>query len=245
MIEIVPLRGIGEVDTGDDLAALLRHALQGAGIVLRPGDVVVTTSKIVSKSEGRFACLNETVPSQNAVRLAELTLKDPRFVELVLAEAQAVVRATPNILITRHRLGFVMANSGIDASNLGPRASGKVLLLPHDPDASARRLSVALAAPVIVSDSFGRPWRMGVTNVAIGVAGLPALVDLRGERDRDGRVLEVTQVALADMIAAAAGLASGEAAEGVPAVLVRGFDAPEGEGAARDLIRPLGQDLFQ
>lgn len=248
MIEIHPLSGMPEVAPGDDLPALLRAALARAGLEPRAGDILAVTQKIVSKAENRFARLDQVRPGAEAIELAERVRKDPRLVELVLRESVGVVRAAPNVLITRHRLGLVMANAGIDASNIG-RGDGRVLLLPEDPDASARAIAAGLArdgaAPaVIITDSFGRPWRMGVVSVAIGAAGLLALHDRRGEIDRDGRALQVTQVALADMIASAAGLATGEGAEGVSAVLVRGFAVPPGEAPARALVRPAAEDLF-
>ncbi len=252
MIAIHPLTDIGEVRPGDDLAGILHHALEAAMLLpLHAGDVLVVTQKIVSKAEDRFVDLASVAPGTEAVRLAAITRKDPRLVELVLAEATAVLRAVPNVLITRHRLGYVMANSGIDRSNLGPGGSERALLLPIDPDASAWRLRDGLAplcgaAPaIVISDSFGRPWRHGVVGVAIGASGMPSLVDRRGEPDRDGRRLEVTQVALADMIATASMLATGEGAEGVPAVLVRGVVWPPGASPAAALVRPLAEDLFQ
>lgn len=251
MIEIIALREIGEVGAGADLAALLAAALRAVDAVPRRGDVLVVTQKIVSKAEGRTVRLSDVMPSPEAIALAETTRKDPRLVELVLRESSDVVRAVPNVLIVRTRAGLVMANAGIDRSNLGPDRDDHALLLPVDGDASAMALRTALSTqfaevpPVVISDSFGRPWRYGVTNVAIGVAGMPALVDRRGEQDRDGRLLEVTQVALGDMIATAAGLATGEGAEGVPAVLVRGltWDAPD--NCASALVRPPHEDLFR
>lgn len=241
MIQIVPLTGIGEIARGDALAPILARALpEDAG----DGAVLVVTQKIVSKAEGRFVALAGVTPSAEAERLAAIVDKDPRFVECVLAESSAVVRAAPHILITRHRLGFVMANAGIDRSNIGAGDAERVLLLPVDPDASARALVEALGMPVVISDSFGRPWREGVVGVAIGAAGLPALVDRRGQTDRDGRVLEVTQIALADLVASAAALAAGEGDEGIPAVLVRGLRF-EGENPASALVRPVEMDLFR
>lgn len=248
MIEIKPLTGIGEVHPGDDLPALLIGALHDHA----PGDgsVLVVTQKVVSKAEARFVSLAEVVPSAEAERLSALTRKDPRLVELVLQESSAVLRAVPHVLITRHRLGLVMANAGIDRSNIGERESDRVLLLPADPDASARRIAARLRQhfgrqiPVVISDSFGRPWRIGVVNVAIGAAGLSSVVDRRGQLDRDGRPLEVTQIAIADMIASAAGLAAGEGAEGIPAVLVSGLTLDEADLPARALVRPVEQDLF-
>lgn len=248
VIAIRALTGIGEIRPGDDLPALLASALRSDP----PGEraVLVVTQKVVSKAEARFVSLGEVVPSAEAQRLGELTRKDPRIVELVLRESTTVVRAVRDVLITRHRLGLVMANAGIDCSNLGERSSERVLLLPVDPDASALRISERLrtefghAVAVVISDSFGRPWRNGVVNVAIGAAGLPSLLDCRGRLDRDGRPLEVTQVAIADMIASAAGLATGEGAEGIPAALVSGLALESADLPARALIRPVESDLF-
>lgn len=245
MIEIHPITGIGEVRPGDDLAALLLAALNHNGITPRAGDILVVTQKIVSKAQGRFVSLADVVPGDEAMRLAELTRKEPRLVELVLREADGVVRAAPHVLITRHRLGHVMANSGIDRSNIGNGEDDRALLLPVDPDGTAAQLCAQLGLAVVISDSFGRPWRMGVVAVAIGAAGLPALIDRRGEIDRDGRILEVTQVALADMIATAANLVTGEGAEGIPAALVRGCPLSEGNRPAKDLVRPAAEDLFR
>lgn len=249
--EIRPLVGIGEVSPGEDLVALVVRAFASADIRIASDDILVVTSKILSKAEGRIAWLDAVSPGEQARRLAEVTRKDARLVELVLSESIAVVRAAPNVLITRHRLGLVMANAGIDQSNLGPGEPNRVLLLPTDPDASAAHLRRGLAAAcgnapaVVISDSFGRPWRNGVVNVAIGCSGLPALVDRRGERDRDGRVMQVTEIALADMIATAAGLVCGEGAEGVPAALIRNYPLPPGDAPATTLIRSAEQDLFR
>jgi coenzyme F420-0:L-glutamate ligase / coenzyme F420-1:gamma-L-glutamate ligase len=249
MIEIHPLGMIGEVQPGSDLVAILSEALLAAGLSINGGDALVVTQKIVSKAEGRYVTLDSVKPSEEALRLAKITGKDARLVELVLTESTAVVRAAPNVLITRHRCGYVMANAGIDRSNTG--SGGAVLLLPKNPDASAERLrqglGVRFGSPpaVVISDSFGRPWRYGVVNVALGASGLPALVDKRGQPDRDGRPLEVTQIALADMIASAAGLAMGEGAEGIPAALIRGAMWPAGSLPASALLRPLSEDLFQ
>lgn len=246
MIAIHPLAGIGEVQPGDDLVALLAAALATTPILpLRADDVLAVTQKIVSKAEGRFVDLAAIVPGAEAERLAAVTRKDARLVELSLREASAVLRSVPNVLITRHRLGHVMANSGIDRSNIGPGGEERALLLPEDPDGTAARLAAAFGCAVVITDSFGRPWRYGVTGVAIGASGLPSLLDRRGERDRDGRRLEVTQIALADMIATAAALAMGEGAESVPAVLIRGLVFPAGSSPAASLVRPLAEDLFQ
>ncbi len=245
------LPGVPEIEPGCDLAGVLLDAAALAGIDFADRDVLVVAQKVVSKAEGRYLDLLGLQPGTEAVGLAARTGKDPRFVEAVLRESRGVVRAARHVLITRHRLGFVMANAGIDRSNL-PRGDGdRVLLLPLDPDASARALRAAIAGRrgvdvgVVVSDSFGRPWRVGTTNVALGVAGLPAVVDQRGGKDRHGRTLETTQVALADAVAAAAGIAMGEAAESTPAVRVRGLHWIAAEGDGQALIRPEAEDLFQ
>lgn len=256
-IQIRTLVGIGEVARGCDLGALLADALATAGPA--SGDVLVVTQKIVSKAEGRWVALATIDPGTHARQIAKTTGKDARLVELALRESTAVVRAAPGVLITRHKLGLVMANAGIDASNLGPEldpGEDRVLLLPESPDRSAAEIAAVIRARlglelgVIIADSFGRPWRHGVVNVAIGCTGLPALVDRRGETDRDGRSMQVTQVALADLIASAAGLAMGEGDEGLPAALVSGYRLPGGNGApnhrsAADLIRPAAEDLFR
>lgn len=249
MISIQPVTGVGEVAPGDDLGLLLGEAL--APIGPKAGDILVVTQKIVSKAEGRRVDLATVSPSPRAIEIAGTIGKDPRLVELVLAESTQVVRTAPNVLITRHRLGLVMANAGIDASNIGSAQADSVLLLPEDPDGTAARLRDALRARlgvsmgVVLSDSFGRPWRNGVVNVAIGSAGLPAIHDKRGGLDRDGRPLQVTQIAYGDLLASAAGLAMGEAAEGIPAVLVRGCLLPEEDIPAARLVRSLDEDLFR
>lgn len=256
MIAIHALNDLPEIRAGDDLALLLHQSLETAGLLpLRSGDVLVVTQKIMSKAEGRMVDLTTVEPGAEALALAQKTRKDARLVELVLRESSAVVRAVPHVLITRHRLGHVMANAGIDRSNIGPGEAERALLLPADPDGSSRALLDRLAGEdasgigIVVADSFGRPWRHGVVGVAIGAAGLPALVDRRGEADRDGRVLEVTQIALADQIATAATLVTGEGAEGVAAALIRGLAVPssgaEGANGAASLVRPLEEDLFR
>jgi coenzyme F420-0:L-glutamate ligase/coenzyme F420-1:gamma-L-glutamate ligase len=249
MIEIHPLGAIGEVLPGSDLVGMLGDALAACGLSIMLGDVLVITQKIISKQEGRYVDLDSVVPGAEALRLGGVTNKDPRIVELVLAESIAVLRAAPNVLITRHRCGYVTANAGIDRSNTA--GGDRVLLLPTDSDVSAEWLRKELAVRfgvspgVVISDSFGRAWRRGVVNVALGVSGMPALVDKRGQHDRDGRALEVTQIGLADILASAAGLAMGEAAEGIPAVLVRGVAWPAGATPASALVRPLEEDLFK
>lgn len=250
MIGIHGLNAIGEVRPGDDLAEAIARGLDDASLALADHDILVVTQKIVSKAEGRFVDLSTIEPGAEAQKLAAVTAKDPRLVELVLAESSAVIRAVRGVLITRHRTGHVMANAGIDQSNLGG-GTDQVLLLPEDSDGSAERLRAALARRwgtafgVVISDSFGRPWRYGVVNVAIGTAGCPALIDRRGMLDRDGRTLEVTQVALADLVSSAGGLAMGEGAEGVPAALIRGCRWDVAASPASALVRPLEEDLFR
>ena len=250
-LELRALAGLPEIGRGDDLAAIVHAALARAAITLRAGDALVVAQKVVSKSEGRVVDLATVTPSARAIELAATVRKDPRFVEVVLAESIAVVRAVPDILITRHRQGFVMANAGIDRSNVPGADADLVLLLPEDCDASAQRLRGRLtgadgvAPAVVISDSFGRPWRQGTVNVALGVAGMPALRDLRGGVDREGRVLQTTQVALADALAAAAGLVMGETTESTPVVLARGLDFSGPLADGRSLIRPPDEDLFR
>jgi coenzyme F420-0:L-glutamate ligase / coenzyme F420-1:gamma-L-glutamate ligase len=253
LLSFLPVPGLPEVMPGDDLVALLDRALAiSPELKLREGDVLVVAQKIVSKAEDRYVELGGVTPSAKAIELSHRCLKDPRLVELVLRESTEVLRVAPNVLIVRHRLGFVVANAAIDQSNL-PSGSEKALLLPQDPDASAQALRMGLEQrygvklAVLVSDSFGRPWRLGVSGVCVGCAGLQPLVDLRGTNDRSGRPLQVTQIAVADQLCATATLVCGEAAEGVPVVIVRGVSAeyfgnPRGASA---LVRPLEQDLFR
>jgi coenzyme F420-0:L-glutamate ligase/coenzyme F420-1:gamma-L-glutamate ligase len=249
---ITALEGIPEIAPGDDLGSVLGDALAALQTPFIAGDLIVVAQKIVSKAEGRYVSLAQVAPSPRALELAAATGKDPRLVELILSESAEVVRAAPNVLIVRHRNGFVMANAGIDRSNVPDMDDAEtVLLLPVDADRSAESLYKTLAARfgvgigVIVSDSFGRPWRNGVTNIAIGAAGVPALIDRRGEYDRQGRRLEVTQVAFGDAVAGAAALVMGEAAEGKPAVLIRGLSWNAPPQPASALVRPLNQDLFR
>lgn len=249
MIEIHPVTGIGEIRNGDDLGQILANALTPIG--LKSGDFLVVTQKIVSKAEGRMIALADIEPGAQAIEIAGAIGKDPRLVELVLAESTEVVRAQKGVMITRHRLGLVMANAGIDCSNLGPDQSDSALLLPLDPDASATAIAdtiesvLGVRPAVVISDSFGRPWRHGVVNIAVGCDGLPSLHDKRGDTDRDGRVMQATLIAYGDLIASAAGLAMGEAEEGVPAALVRGLVLPVGSNPASTLIRPIEEDMFR
>lgn len=250
----IRLRALPEipfVQAGDDLAGLIDAALRVAGLRLNSGDILVISSKIVSKAENRFVDLRTVTPSQQAQDLAQQTLKDPRLVELVLAESVGVSRATPNILIVRHRLGFTSANAGIDASNVGADHPDIVLLLPENPDASAEKLRTSLEARhgvqlgIIISDTHGRPFRLGNINVAVGLSGVPALLDQRGDHDLFGRELKATVTPLADELAAAAGLISGQADEGQPVVLIQGVEWTAQAHTAADLQRPPEQDLYQ
>jgi coenzyme F420-0:L-glutamate ligase/coenzyme F420-1:gamma-L-glutamate ligase len=248
-LTVYGLEGIAEISAGDDLATAIGAAIDVSGCGLLARDVVVVAQKIVSKAEDRRASLRDFLPSARALDLATQCGKDPRLVEAVLSESTEVLRARMNVLIVRHRLGLVMAQAGVDQSNVP--GDDSVLLLPIAPDASARELRRRLGERfgvdigIVISDSFGRPWRLGTTNVAIGCDGVPALWDRRGERDRQGRALEVTQVAFADAIAAAAGLVMGEARESVPCAIVRGLHWTAPDRPARDLIRPLEEDLFR
>jgi coenzyme F420-0:L-glutamate ligase/coenzyme F420-1:gamma-L-glutamate ligase len=235
------------------VAALLLDALGRAGLALQDGDVLAIAQKIVSKAEGRQVRLAEVTPSARAVELAGQVGKDARLIELILRESVEVSRLRPGVIIVRHRLGFTSANAGIDRSNVQTESGEEeaVLLLPRDPDASAVALRDALRAAtgatvgVVITDSHGRPFRLGTVGVAIGVAGLPALWDRRGEADLYGYRLQHTDVGLADEIAAAAGLLMGQAAEGLPAVLLRGLRLPPAEGRATDLVRPPELDLYR
>ena len=249
-LELLALPGIPMVRAGDDLAALIIAALDRHAP--RDGDVVVVAQKIVSKAEGRTVDLATVTPSAAAETLAAEVGKDPRLVEVILGESARVVRSRPNLIIVQHRLGFVMANAGVDQSNVAP-ADGihRVLLLPRDPDGSAAALRERLrqhynvALGVIISDSFGRAWRRGTSGIAIGAAGLPSLIDLRGQPDLFGRTLEVSIIGFADEIAAAASLLQGQAAEAQPVILVRGLDWSAPHAPAADLVRPLEEDLFR
>ena len=242
-LQLFALPDLPMVQAGDDLAAQLSAAMARAGLAPEPGDVLAIAQKIVSKAEGRSIALASVAPSQAARDLAAQTGKDARLVELILSESERVVRARPNLVIVKHRLGFVMANAGIDQSNVGE--DGHALLLPRDPDASAAALAARLGLPVVITDSFGRAWRRGTVGVAIGAAGLPALQDLRGRPDLFGRTLMVSITGFADEIAAAAGLVMGQGAEGIPAVLLRGLAWSGAVNPAAELLRPAQEDLFQ
>lgn len=254
MLSIIPLLGIPMVKPGDDLAALLLEALSNNQLVLQEGDILVLAQKIVSKAENRLVNLNGVSPSAQALELATKTDKDPRLVELVLRESREILRYRPGTVIVEHRLGFVCANAGIDHSNVnGPYGNPEdwVLMLPEDPDRSASAIRERIyserkvSTGVLIIDSHGRAWRTGTVGVAIGLAGLPGLVDLRGHEDMFGFRLRITQVAAADELAAAASLVMGQADECIPAVLVRGFPYPLREGTLQELLRPRELDLFR
>jgi coenzyme F420-0:L-glutamate ligase/coenzyme F420-1:gamma-L-glutamate ligase len=251
-LELFAVPGLPMVRSGDDLVAVIADGLSRAGRSLLDGDVLVVAHKIVSKSEGRQIDLASITPSQEAVALAAEVGKDPRLVSVILSESVRVVRKRPNLMIMQHRLGFVMANAGVDHSNVAaPHQPESVLLLPADPDGSAERLRDRLARRfgatigLVINDSFGRPWRRGTCGVAIGAAGLPALIDLRGRPDLFGRTLEVSILGFADEIAAAASLLQGQADEAQPVVVVRGlrWTAPHMPAAA--LVRSPEEDLFR
>lgn len=242
------------IKPGDDLCNLIIQSLSEAGIQLRDGDVLVLAQKIVSKAEGRFVNLDEVAPSPRAIELASELQKDPRHVEVILSETKEVVRTRPGVIVVEHRLGYVCANAGVDHSNVAsPDDSGGewLLMLPQDPDASCELMRRTLAertgagVGIIINDSHGRAWRSGTVGVALGAAGVPALLDLRGTPDLFDFPLQVTQVGLADELAAAASLLMGQAAEGRPVVHVRGVPYPLREGNARELIRPRELDMFR
>jgi coenzyme F420-0:L-glutamate ligase/coenzyme F420-1:gamma-L-glutamate ligase len=251
-LRLIALPDFPQVAAGDDLADLTTEALARAGLVLRTDDVLVFAQKVISKAEGRRIDLADVVPSTRALELAQTVQKDPRLVELVLRETQRVVRSAKDVLIVEHRLGLIMANAGIDQSNVADPSSGEfALLLPEDPDASAARLRERLRTltgcepGIVVSDSFGRPWRVGTVGVAIGCAGFPATLDLRGQTDLFGRPLRVTVVGHADEIASAASVLMGQASESRPVILVRGLTLRAPHQPAAALIRPSQQDLFR
>ncbi len=249
-LALTALPGIPAIKPGDDLVEMIVAGLQAADITLQNGDALVVTSKIVSKAEGCVVELASVTPSAAALQLAQETDKDPRVVELVLRESTAVSRKARHVLVVQHRLGFVSANAGIDQSNLDG-TDARVLLLPLDPDASARAIRVGLhertgaEVGVVISDSHGRPFRLGTVGVAIGAAGLPALLDLRGQQDMFGRTLQISVQGYADMVASAAALLTGEGREGLPVVHLRGLRFPPLDGRASDLYRPAAQDLYR
>jgi len=250
-LSIAALAGIPLVRPGDNIADLILHGLANSGLALQHGDVLVIAQKIVSKAERRQIDLRTVTPSARALALAAEVDKDARLVELILRESTEVVRHRKGVLVVAHRCGTVLANAGIDASNVGPGGDNHVLLLPEDCNRSCRDIRVRLAARtgieagVLIIDSLGRAWRNGTVGVALGAAGLPTLLDLRGKPDLFGRTLRSTQVGIADEIAASASLLMGQADEGTPVVVLRGLNLPDADGSADDLIRARELDLFR
>jgi len=244
------LGGLGRIRPGDDLAEIIL-ASANTQFPLRSGDVVAIAQKIVSKAEGRFVRLGDVSPSARANEIANVAGKDPRIVELILAESKKILRCVPGVIIVEDRRGLVLANAGIDASNVETDGGETVLLLPANPDASAAALAARLGAEtggpvaVIINDSIGRAWRRGTVGTAIGVSGVPACLDLRGKADLYGRSLQSTEIGLADELAAAASLLMGQAAEGRPVIIIRGAPYARGAGTATDLQRPVAADLFR
>lgn len=261
---LTPLSNIPLIRQGDDLADILVKALRATAIQFQDGDILVIAQKVISKAEGRMVNLATVTPSEKALELAGRTEKDPRVIELILQESNTVLRARPGAVIVEHRLGFVCANAGIDHSNVSPLDPSEgfgtfgrinqedwVLLLPENPDCSAATIRQQMEAVsgakigVLIIDSHGRAWRNGTVGATIGISGLPGLVDLRGQPDLFDFHLRITQVGAADELAAAASLVMGQAAEGTPAVHVRGFPYSLREGSLEELLRPKDQDLFR
>ena len=252
-LHLTALAGFPLIRPGDDLAGLILRTLESNHLALSGGDILILAQKIVSKSEGRLVDLAGVTPSSRALALSAQCEKDPRFVEVVLRESREVLRVRPGLLVVEHRLGFVCANAGVDRSNVGAgEGEGEwVLLLPEDPDASCRTIrerlkqAAGVEVGVIINDSHGRAWRNGIVGVAIGVAGLPALEDLRGRMDLFDYPLQITQVAAADELASAASLLMGQADEALPVVHARGFPYPLRDSKMAELIRPKEQDAFR
>ena len=257
-VTVTALPDIPLIQPGDNLIQLMIDGLERCDLVLQNGDILVLAQKIVSKSENRYATLDAVSPSRAAIELAREVEKDPRLVELILSESKCVIRKRTGVLIVEHNLGIVMANAGIDSSNIEPlpnRTNGdtpqRVLLLPKNPDASCAVFRQALAEKfdteiaVIINDSVGRAWRNGTVGIAIGTAGIDALLDLNGHPDLYNRPLRTTQIGLADELAAAASIVMGAADEGRPIIHIRGYAGGLGQGNANDLIRAQQQDLFR
>lgn len=250
---LTPLTGLPIIKPGDDLADLIADVIKHAEMNLADGDILVIAQKIISKSEDRFVNLNDISPSERALELAQHVDKDARLIELVIEESKSILRYRSGTIIVEHRLGFVCANAGIDHSNVRKdnESDEWVLLLPENPDRSADGIRRSLEKwsnkriGVMVIDSHGRAWRLGTVGVAIGLSGIPGIEDLRGDADMFGRTLRVTQVGVADELAAAASLMMGQAAEGTPVVHVRGFPYPLREGSLQELLRPEEEDLFR
>jgi coenzyme F420-0:L-glutamate ligase/coenzyme F420-1:gamma-L-glutamate ligase len=246
-VSIQGIEGIPEIQAGDDLGLFIADACTTQGVTLQDGDVLVVTQKAVSKSEGRFVNLNEVEPSALAIEIATPWDKDPRHVEVVLRESRRIVKMDRGVIICETRHGLVCANAGVDASNV---PGGQLILLPVDPDASAQHIRAALHGAtgadvaVIISDTFGRPWRAGYTEVAIGVAGMLPIIDYVGQLDTHGRELRATWICVADELASCAELVTGKVNR-VPVALIRGYAVPRGEGSAREIVRAAELDLFR
>ena len=254
MLVLTPLRNFPLVRTGDDLVKFIITSLSATNIALENNDIIVLAQKVISKSEGRQIDIESVVPSLKAIEIGTRCEKDPRFIELVLRESKSVLRVRAGTIIVEHRLGFICANAGIDHSNVSSENSpckNIVLLLPENPDTSAQIIKKRLDSffgvniGVLIIDSHGRPWRIGVVGSSIGIAGLPSLVDMRGKPDLFGEELRITQIAVADELAGAASLVMGQANEGLPVIHVRGFPYPLSKGKFQDLIRPLELDMFR
>jgi coenzyme F420-0:L-glutamate ligase / coenzyme F420-1:gamma-L-glutamate ligase len=246
-IQILPLADLPEIQQRDDLASLVATAVESSAISVSAGDIFVVAQKVVSKSEGRVVRLDSVNPSEPATKWARENKKDPRVVELVFRESRSILKMERGIIVAETRHGFICANAGVDLSNVAP---GTAVLLPEDPDRSAQELCAALSkkfdvhTPVIISDTFGRPWRNGLVNVALGVAGLAPLLDYRGTPDATGRHLQATVIASADEIASAAELVMGKA-NNVPVVIVKGVTPSKSDGSGADLVRDKSEDLFR
>jgi coenzyme F420-0:L-glutamate ligase/coenzyme F420-1:gamma-L-glutamate ligase len=254
MLTLTPLNNFPFIQKGDDLSACIQASLESTNITLRDGDILVLAQKIVSKAEGRQIHLDSIKPSDEAIRYASLCEKDPRLVELILQESNSVLRVHPGTIIVEHRLGFICANAGIDHSNVSGENNLKedhFLLLPENPDLSAsvlrRKLKniFGINLAIMIIDSHGRAWRLGVAGISIGFSGIPGLVDMRGKPDLFGTQLRITQIAVADELAGAASLVMGQASEGLPVIHVRGFPYTLRDGNLKELIRPTDEDLFR
>ena len=247
MISIIGLEGIPLIQRGDDLGRIIVEAAESQKVGIEDNDIIVVTQKIVSKAEGRLVDLKEIEPSEFAKELADRTDRDPRHVEVILRDTSRIVKMKRGILITETKHGFVSANAGVDRSNV---EEGLVSLLPEDPDESARRIHDEIReitgkeTAVIITDTWGRPWRLGQVDFAIGLAGMSPFRDYRGETDMFGYTLSVTNIAVADELASAAELVKGKL-RGIPVVIIRGYDYPKGEGSAKDMVRPIEEDLFR
>ena len=246
-VEIIPLTGMPEIVPGDDLADIIVEAVARRSLSIKHGNIFIVAQKIVSKSEGQIVKLDSIAPSKRAARWATKYDKDARVVELALRQAKRIVRMEKGVLIAETHHGFICANAGVDTSNT---AEGTAVLLPEDPDRSARRLKAKLvkqfgvSVAVLISDTFGRPWREGLVNVALGVAGIHPLVDYRGKHDAGGKALQATILAVADELASAAELVMGKS-NAIPVAVIRGIALPQRLGSGHDLIRPVERDLFR